>query len=344
MRFSNSVQRVFSLVAVLVTSLGTAYAQNLSAVPNDLPNPYTTTRDWGELPEGTNEWAAVTAIEVASDGAIYVIHRCFENSCSGRSEPPVLKFDAQGNLIQAFGSGMFVWPHGAVVDAEDNLWVTDARGEDGIGHQVIKFDAQANVLMRLGEAGVSGSGPTLFDQPTDVVIAPNGNIFVTDSHRDGLNNRVVIFSPDGAYLMEWGSKGSGSGEMTEPHSIAMDSQGRLFVGDRENNRIQIFDQNGTHLESWYQFGRPSGIYIAADDTIYVADSESGPDTGAHELMGIKKGIRVGSAVDGSVHSFIEDLESLAPDHAGAEGVGVDGQGNVYGGVVRRRMLERHILN
>ena len=88
-------------------------------------------------------------------------------------------------------------------------------------------------------------------------------------------------------------------------------------------------------------GRPSGIAIAKDDTIYVADSESGPDTGAHELPGIRKGIRIGSAKDGSVTAFIEDMEPTTPDHSGAEGVGVDAQGNVYGAVVRRQMLERH---
>ena len=123
----------------------------------------------------------------------------------------------------------------------------------------------------------------------------------------------------------------------------MDSRGRLFVGDRENNRIQIFTQEGEFIDEWRQFGRPSGIYITPDDTLYVADSESGPDTGAKELMGIMKGIRVGSAVDGSVTAFIEDMEPLRDDHSGAEGVGVDKNGNVYGAVVRRRMLERHVL-
>jgi sugar lactone lactonase YvrE len=153
---------------------------------------------------------------------------------------------------------------------------------------------------------------------------------------------VVKFSKDGKFIKEWGKKGSGPGEISEPHTIAMDSRGRLFVGDRENNRIQIFDQEGRYLTEWRQFGRPSGISITSDDTIYVTDSESGPDTGAHELPGIKKGIRIGSAKDGSVTAFIEDMESTVADHSGAEGLGVDSKGNVYGGVVRRRMLERHV--
>jgi len=318
-----------------------AFTQSQNAPRNDLPQPYRTTRDWGQLPAGT-KWAAVTAVEPAADGSLFVIHRCVDNSCAGRSEPPILKFDRNGKLLKSWGAGMFVFPHGATVDREGNLWVTDARGENGKGHQVFKFSPDGKVLITLGKAGVSGSGADLFDQPTDVVVSPEGTIFVTDSHRNGKNNRVVKFDRTGKFIKEWGRKGAGPGEISEPHTIAMDSRGRLFVGDRENNRIQIFDQEGAFVAEWRQFGRPSGISITKDDTLYVTDSESGPDTGAHELMGIKKGIRIGSARDGKVIAFIEDAESTAPDHSGAEGIGVDGAGNVYGAVVRRQMLERHV--
>src|SRR6187200_1757904 len=340
-RQNMSRRTCFAIAAAFASLTGVALAQSSSVPRNDLPQPYKTTRDWGQLPPGV-KWAAVTAVETAPDGTIYVVHRCFANSCAGRPEAPILKYDASGKLLKAWGQGMFIFPHGATVDRDGNLWVTDARGENGKGHQVFKFSPQGKVLMALGKAGVSGSGPDLFDQPTDVLVAPGGDIFVTDSHRNGKNNRVVHFSKDGKFIKEWGHKGSGPGEISEPHTIAMDSRGRLFVGDRENNRIQIFDQDGKLLDEWRQFGRPSGIYITADDTIYVADSESGPDTGAHELMGIKKGIRIGSARDGRVTAFVEDMESTRADHSGAEGVGVDAQGNVYGGVVRRQMLERHV--
>ena len=334
-------RQIWMLTLAVASLTSGVIAQRADAPRNDLPQPYRTTRDWGELPRGV-KWAAVTAIEPAPDGTLYVIHRCFANSCAGRSEAPILKYDAGGKLLKSWGEGMFIFPHGATVDRDGNLWLTDARGENGKGHQVFKFSPEGKVLMTLGRAGVSGSGPELFDQPTDVVVAPNGDIFVTDSHRNGKNNRVVRFTKDGKFVKEWGRKGSGRGELSEPHTIAMDSRGRLFVGDRENNRIQIFDQDGTYIAEWRQFGRPSGIAIAKDDTIYVADSESGPDTGAHELPGIRKGIRIGSAKDGTVTAFIEDMEPTAPDHSGAEGVGVDARGNVYGGVVRRQMLERHV--
>ncbi len=191
--------------------------------------------------------------------------------------------------------------------------------------------------MTLGKAKVAGAGPDALNQPTDVVTAPNGDIFVTEGH-GAPSNRISKFSKDGKFIKAWGKTGAGPGELNAPHTIAMDSQGRLFVGDRSNNRIQIFDQEGRYIDQWKQFSRPSGIYITADDTIYVADSESwGPDN-----PGWKKGIRVGSAKDGSVKYFIEDIESTTIEHSGAEGVGVDRMGNVYGAVVRRRMLEKHV--
>jgi len=247
-------------------------------------------------------------------------------------------------LLDSFGAGLFVFPHGATVDYEGNLWVTDARSNGSIGHQVFKFSSDGEVLMTIGQRGQGGSTPGLLFNPNDVVVDPNdGDIFIAESHRGGRNNRIVHYSSEGRFIKQWGSEGSGQGELSEPHTIAMDSGGRLFVGDRNNNRIQIFSQDGGFIDEWRQFGRPSGIFITPDDTIYVADSESGPDTGAGELMGIRKGIRIGSAVDGTVTAFIEDMEPLRDDHSGAEGVGVDANGNVYGAVVRRQMLERHVL-
>jgi sugar lactone lactonase YvrE len=321
------------LTSILLIACGIACAQI-----NYLPNPYKTSRDWGKPPDGA-PWAAVTAVEAAPDGSIYVIHRCKDNSCAGRPEPPILKFDKSGKLLKAWGQNMFVFPHGAFVDRDNNLWVTDARFDGGKGYQVFKFDANGKVLMTLGKAGVASAEPGLFDEPTDVLVAPNGNIFITEGHSGGTagNHRVSIFSKDGKFIKSFGKLGKGNGELDAPHTIAMDSQGRLFVGDRNNNRIQIFDQDGKYIDQWTQFSRPSGITITRDDTIYVADSESfGPDN-----PGWKKGIRIGSAKDGRLWNFIEDMESTTIEHSGAEGVGVDAEGNVYGAVVRRQMLERH---
>jgi sugar lactone lactonase YvrE len=329
-----------AIVAVTAISGLRAYPQADVKPINDLPNPYRRTVDWGQLPAGM-KWAAVIGAEPGPDGNIYVVHRCFQNSCAGRSEPPVFKFDPSGKLLTSWGVGMFVFPHGFHVDREGNVWVSDAQAQDGKGHQVFKFSSDGKLLMTLGKAGVAGDPPEALNQPTDIVTAPNGDIFVTEGHSGpggGGGNRVSKFSNDGTFIRAWGKRGSGPGEFNAPHTIAIDSLGRLFVGDRSNNRIQIFDQEGHFIAEWRQFGRPSGMYITNDDTMYVADSESwGPDE-----PGWKKGIRIGSAKDGSVKYFIEDIESTTVDHSGAEGVGVDAQGNVYGAVVRRQMLERHV--
>jgi hypothetical protein len=309
---------------------------------NDRPNPYRRDANWAQLPAGL-KWAAVIGAEPGPDGNVYVVHRCFENSCAGRPEPPILKFDPSGKLLKSWGSGAYIFPHGLHVDDQGSVWVTDAQGSGGIGHQVFKYDRDGKLLLTLGVAGQQGAGGSdsekLF-QPTDVVTGANGDIFVSEGHViGGPINRISKWTKDGRFVKAFGKSGHGPGEFDVPHAMAVDSRGRLFVADRNNNRIQIFSQDGVFLDEWTQFGRPSGIAITKNDTIYVADSESwGPDE-----PGWKKGIRVGSAKDGSVKYFIEDVESTTTDHSGAEGVGVDRDGNVYGSVVRRMMLEKHVL-
>jgi sugar lactone lactonase YvrE len=172
-----------------------------------------------------------------------------------------------------------------------------------------------------------------------VLVGPTGDIFVGEGHAPTYGkSRIVKFDKNGKFIKVIMKKGRMPGELMGPHNMAIDSQGRIFIADRGNNRIVIMDQDGKHLDEWRQFGRPSGMFIAKDDTLYVADSESwGPDE-----PGWKKGIRIGSAKTGIVSSFIVDLESTTEDHSGAEAVGVDSKGNVYGGVVRRKMLEKHV--
>jgi DNA-binding beta-propeller fold protein YncE len=326
----------------------TALAALASAQPktldpnNSWPTPYKTLREWAELPKGMT-WPAITGAQEGPDGKLYILGRCHENNCAGRTEPAVLVYDMSGKLVNSWGAGLFNFPHGFWIDKEGNVWITDARAENGKGNQVFKFTPQGKLLMTLGKAGVAGSGPDTFDEPASVIVGNNGDIFVGDSHRPtggkiGRNDRIVKFDKNGKFLMTWGKRGSAPGEIKEPHCMAIDSQGRLFVADRENNRIQIFDQEGRYLDQWTQFGRPSGLFITKDDTLYVADSES---YGADE-PGWMKGIRIGSAKTGKVTAFIPDMESTTDEHSGAEAVGVDSKGNVYGGVVRRKMLEKHV--
>ncbi|MGH7464647.1 MAG: peptidyl-alpha-hydroxyglycine alpha-amidating lyase family protein [Longimicrobiales bacterium] len=309
-------------------------------------NPYRAGDDaWGELPAG-REWGATSAVYPSPDGrTIWVAERCGQNSCVGRDDvPSVLQFDLDGRLLKSFGAGLIAWPHGIYVDHEGSVWVTDAAGigriPPGVGHVIYKFSPDGELLMTLGRKGVAGDGTDVFNQPSDVLVTPGGDIFVADGHGSGGNNRIMKFSADGRFIMQWGTTGGDTGEFRDPHALAMDSQGRLFVADRGNSRIQIFDQNGTHLATWTQFGRPSGLFIDANDVLYATDSESN----ARRNPGWRRGIYIGSAKDGWVTAFIPDPEP-DPDASatsGAEGVAVDALGNIYGAEVGPQTLRRYV--
>lgn len=316
-----------------------ALAAWAGVAPLAQPNPYRAVEGWATLPEGRT-WGSTSGVYPDREGRIWVAERCGANTCAGSDLAPILAFDPSGTLVRSFGAGMLVWPHGLHVDPDGNVWVTDARGEGGKGHQVLEFSPNGRLLMTLGKAGVAGDGSDAFNGPSDVLVAPGGDIFVVDGHGAGGNNRVVKFSRDGRFVKAWGTTGRGPGEFSDPHALAMDSRGRLLVGDRNNSRIQIFDQDGTFLDEWRQFGRPSGIYIDAADVIYVADSESNEKRNP----GWTRGIRIGSAKDGTVTAFIPDPEP-DPDRSatsGAEGVAADAEGNVYGAEVGPQMLRKYV--
>jgi len=314
--------------------------QRLVTPVNDRPTgPYARVQPWSELPYDATVYDNRTSVIGIAEGAdrnIYVLTRCHRNSCEGRPEAPILKFDPEGRLLASFGAGLFMFPHNLTIDRDGNIWTTDEGN-----HAVRKFTPDGRLLMTIGDPGKAGGPPSLLTSPTGVVVAPNGAVFVTEGHDNSPTApvaRVSKWTSDGRFIKTWGRTGTAPGEFSSPHVIAMDSRGRLFVGDRNNNRIQIFDQEGTFLDLWYQFGRPSGIVITPDDRIYVADSESFD----FHNPGWEKGIRIGSARDGSVEYFIRDIEPATISHSGAEGIGVDSRGNIYGGVVRRRMLEKFV--
>jgi DNA-binding beta-propeller fold protein YncE len=264
-----------------------------------LAQEYVLDPNWPQpLPEGI-EWGQVPNVTIDSEGFIYAFHR---------AEPPILKFSPNGELVDTFGEGWVATAHGFRAAADGTLWATDFNRLNG--QIVTQFDTDGSVLLRLGARGFGGTLPNTFDGPADSAVAANGDIFVADGH---WNNRIVKFSKEGRYLMEWGSKGTGPGELNMPHTIVIDRRGRVLVGDRSNHRIQIFDQEGTYIDQWDQFGWPSGMFIDQNDILYVADYQS------------KRGVTYGSAEDGTVMGFIEGSEP--------EGVVVDADGNVYTGEV-----------
>ena len=288
---TRAVVRVFTLLALgvlagLVAGLGAAESG------------FTLADAWGALPSG-QQWGEVTGVAVDARNAIIAVRR---------TDPPVIEMSPAGQVLKMWGDKMFVWPHGFRIDKDGYLWITDGRAAAGRGEQIFKIAPDGRVVMTLGTQGVAGETATTFAGPADVAFGANGDIFVADGH---VNNRVVKFSKDGRFLKSWGKKGTGPGEFSVPHAVALDSRGRVFVADRGNRRIQIFDQDGKYLEQWTQFGRPSGLLITPDDMIYVADVQDKP------------GINFGSVKDGKVRGTIE---GTLP-----ESIAIDRDGSVYAG-------------
>ena len=337
---------VFVAVALAVVATSVQRAQVL-------PNPYRQVEGWAKLPEG-REMGAVGKVTMDPDGEhLWAVIRCdapgefFGFECLDSDLDSVVKFDMDGNTVDSFGGGMFIWPHGLDVDDDGNVYVTDAvseartpEGEDKRGHYVVKFSPTGEVLMTLGTPGEAGSGPDHFNAPSDIAIADNGDIFIADGHADNTNNRVVKFDKDGTYLMEWGQTGYAPGEFRTLHAIDIYDDGRVFVGDRSNNRVQIFDQEGNFLAQWTQFGRPSGIAFDGHGRIFVADSESDD----LQNPGWEMGIRIGEVATGWVTEFILYPWGDPRDPAGngAEFVAVDLEGNIYGGEPRPRKIQKYM--
>ncbi|HAG71063.1 MAG TPA: hypothetical protein DCL66_02565 [Gammaproteobacteria bacterium] len=319
-------------------------------IPNPAPNVMT---NWGDLPAG-REWGSTAGVDIDPiDGNVWAYERCGASSfgsgvpvnCDTNPVDPIFKFDRNtGAVLANFGGGLMVTPHGIHADAEGNVWVTDFAGNEAgtKGHQVHKFSSSGELLMSLGTPGQAGSGPNQFNQPNDVITAPDGSIFVSDGHNgqgmtsddamaegraSGATARIIKFSADGTRLKEWGQIGVLHGEFRTPHAMEFDSQGRLWVADRGNHRLEIFDQEGNYLDSRYMYGRISGLFITADDTLYAIDSESGPTN----HVGWRNGVRIGHIDEDRVTGFIPPFERDDRVYQGTagEGVAVDADGNVF---------------
>jgi hypothetical protein len=357
---SHTVRARWAIISLIVSwfLFGTALqAQTVVNPTNEHPNPYQTINGFFELPDG-RDWGSTSSVDIDPDGeSIWVAERCSSNSCALSNVDSVIKYDKDGNILASFGGGMIIWPHGIDVDDRGNVWIADARlasaaelaqnpNAAGQGGAVYKFSPDGELLMTLGSPGVigDGTGPVL-SEPNDVIVGPDGSIYVGDGHSgQGANAdlstvaRIAKYDSTGRFLESWGQIGTAPGEFRTPHGLAFDSRGRLFVADRGNVRIQIFEQDGTFITEWKQFGRLSGIFIDDNDMLYAADSESS----ATSNPGWRRGIRVGSAITGHVLYFIPDPDLSPGGTSAAEGVAADAAGNIYGAEVGPRQLVKYV--
>jgi DNA-binding beta-propeller fold protein YncE len=238
-------------LTVLLLAGGCALAQ--SGAP---ALPHRADPGWPKLPAG---WTFQETPGVAADARehVFVFHR---------GEHPLIEFDRDGNVVRSWGNNVFLRPHAVRFDPQGNLWAVD-----DLGHIVVKMDAAGRVRMVLGRKGNRGETKELFDRPTDIAFAPDGSFYVSDGYG---NSRVVKFSKDGRYLTAWGRKGAGPGEFNLPHSVAVDKQGRVYVGDRENHRMQVFDGDGKFIREWKHVGSPWGLFLTEDQSLYMCDGHN----------------------------------------------------------------------
>ena len=362
---------------------------------NDAPNPYTTIENHFKLPEGRT-WGSTSAVDIDPDGkSIWVAERCGANTCYDRAKaamsplPVILKFDESGKLVRSFGTGIAVFPHGIHVDRDGNVWITD--GQDNIprrapdaprrlaaaagagqgrrppGLQVQPRRQAAAHARQAGRQPARASRPTRRRSTSPTTSSPTRTATSWSPRATATPRRpparLIRFDKSGKFLREFGKMGTGpQGEFMQPHGLAFDSRGRLFVADRSNNRIQILDaESYKTLDTWYQFSRLSGIFIDKNDMIYGADSESGSVNPPHGAW--RRGMRIGSAKDGKVIAFIPDPTSVgetfsmvdgkpvmkkadgSPGATGtlaAEGVAVDAAGNIYGAEVGPRAVKKYV--
>lgn len=216
---------------------------------------YEVVEGWGRLPPGW-EFNQVPAIAVDSQDRVRVLTR---------GAHPVMVFDPVGNLISAWGEGLFSNPHGMCVGPDDSYYFVDNDA-----HVVMKFSSDGKHLMTLNNPGKPADPKTgaPFNRPAGVCVSPSGEIFVADGYG---NSRVHKFAPNGALLLSWGSPGDGPGEFHLPHGIALAKDGRVFVADRENRRVQIFTPQGEFITQWTDLYRPADIFIDDDQNVYVAE-------------------------------------------------------------------------
>jgi DNA-binding beta-propeller fold protein YncE len=268
------------LIGSLVVATAPPVAgQDLPNKPVEWPTPPTSAAG---VPSAWN-FIQVASVAVTPRGTVLVLHR---------GAHPLMEFDSRGTFVRSWGDGMFsegkvaaipeaFWTadkshysavygpagctscgaHSVRVDPQGHIWVVDAPG-----HVIYKMSAEWKEMMRLGTKGVPGTGPNNFNLPTDVAFAPDGSLYVTDGYGSA---RVVKYSRDGKFLLQWGKRGKGPGEFGLPHNLVIDAQGRVYVTDRDNQRIEVFDGNGTFLTEWTGTGGVSGLAITKDQRIWT---------------------------------------------------------------------------
>src|SRR5258708_17800352 len=193
---------VLCAAAAAVTLSGSSAFSQQSQGPNDAQTIHKFNYGWAQLPD-RRKFGAVVGVDMDRDGkSVWAFDRCESaTDCSKSNLDRIMKLDATGKMVKSFGGGMINYSHGLHVDKDNNIWVSDGRAmNNGKGHTVMKFNQDGKLLMTLGKPGVAGTGTDVFSEPSDIYVAPNGDIFVAGGHRGPQrNNRIVKFHTAGQF-------------------------------------------------------------------------------------------------------------------------------------------------
>jgi DNA-binding beta-propeller fold protein YncE len=230
----------------LVEATDAPFAQVPALSYRAVPNFFQMPKEW--------HFGEVSGVAIDSRGHIFIFQR---------TAPMLSEFDGDGKFLREIGAGLFTHPHGLRIDPDDNIWTTD----DG-SHLVLKLDHDGRPLLVLGRKGVAAEADWLFNEPTDIACDKARNIYVSDGYG---NSRVMKFDQTGRFLKSWGRYGNAPGEFDLPHTIVIDKEDRVYVGDRENQRIQVFDAQGKFLKEWTGIGYPYGLCFGPNRRLWMAD-------------------------------------------------------------------------
>ncbi len=273
--------------------------------------------NWGELPEGW-VYREATAVAVDSSDNVYVFNR---------GGHPVIVFDSEGKFLRSWGEDIFTTPHGITIGPDDSVYCVDTGDST-----VRKLSTDGELIFTLGDPGnpappMSGKP---FGRPTHVGINPdNGNLYVADGYA---NAHVHTYDPDGNYLGTWGESGTDEGQLNIVHNIDIDSNGHVYIGDRENHRVQIFDANGNYETQWVNMSRAAAVYIdkrGESDIVYVGEYFAGIGSNA---IGTDLGPRVSIyQTDGTLLARVgrESYGDESGRFYSPHGIAVDSKGDVY---------------
>jgi len=281
-------------------------------------------------------WADMTGIALDAKGHIWL---------ATRAEVPVQVFDASGHFVRAWGKGLLRCSHFIRIDHEGMIWLADV-----LQHVVFRCTPEGQVLLRLGTPNEPGCDETHFNCPTDMAISPSGDVFVADGYA---NARIVHFDRRGKFVKQWGKVGTGPGEFSFPHSLVMDSQGRLYEADRNNNRIQVFDQEGKFLAEWRHLMVPWGLYVAkgkqGEDEIWACGSSPMPWREGDELLGcppkdqiVMKFDTTGRVLQLWTFPKGEDGKEKPGELNWLHAVAVDARGNLYVGDIKGQRAQKFV--